>query len=161
MDLLNKESLLERYWKGETSTAEDTMLKELSSQHPDLFSTEELKYFQGLQNFRELSLPENFAASIIEEDLVAKTPALPNRNLKFFLRIAAAILFCGAITWSVLWTKATPSSRFADVETEEAYIATQKALALISTKMAKVKSVTNALEKFESTQQKIKSSTLK
>lgn len=159
MDLQNKESLLQRYWKGETSPADEAMLKELSGQHPELFSSEELNYFKGLQQFNEVKLPTDFAAIIIEQDMLGQVKPMPPRNFKFILRIAAAILFFGAISWSVLWMTNKPSSRFADAETEEAYIAAKKSLALISSKMAKLKSVTNALDKFEGTKLKIKNST--
>ena len=103
MDYKYIEQLLERYWEGETTLQEESILRTFFSQ-PDMPEVpEEIRKYQALfvcEMQKEEPLGEDFDARILEqigEAPVAKTVSLRNRLMPLFkaAAIVAIILTLG------------------------------------------------------------------
>ena len=162
MDLQSKTSLMEKYWLGESSTGEEAQLMSLFKSHPDLFSDEEKRYLGSITDLQRLKLPTDFGKNVMANlsDEPAKKTSF--RLPAYVMQLAAALLLLIGVAWGISqYRQAAPTQKFADATTQQAYDEARQALFLISQKMAKVKSVTAAFGKFETTQEKIKLTTQK
>lgn len=129
MELANIEQLLEKYFEGETTTAEEIQLKQY-------FSTEQVA--AHLEHYKPLF--DYFAAE--KEEQFKPTLSLKAKKRLTIARIslAASVVFLiGTLTF--LNYKPTPSPQVAHTELgsfetpEEAFEETQKVLALLSEKV--------------------------
>ncbi len=161
MELPTKERLMEKYWMGESTSADEDALKALSLKRPELFSAEELNYLNGIHQVQELTLGEDFGKNLVDEFVEAeKEEAISSQVIpiwkKSWMRVAASIILLIGMLFS--FQQFNSSKILSDLSAEEvaAYEETKEALLLISQKMNKIKSVTAAFAKFDETQAKIK-----
>ena len=162
MDLANKEALLAKFWKGMTSVTEEAALKKLCQDRPELFTSDEQMLLNSLSEMSQLKLSADFGKQVLAAEMAKEQSSLKNSGRRislpsYLLRIAAAVLFLIAISWSVQKWSADPLVDNSPETIEAEFQEAQQALLLIASKMSKVKSVTTALGKFQTTHDKIKS----
>lgn len=166
------DNLLEKYWAGETSLAEETQLREyfsgatVSEQHRPFAAV-----FDYQNEINNATLPDGFEAALLAEIKDRPNTALLRsiRPRHRWLAVAAAVLFL--LSASVFFLKKpVPSNNLADTclpdrqvphliingkiyyptTEEEAYQLTKQALLLVSSKMTKQpKATIKSLKKIE------------
>ncbi|MEM1119841.1 MAG: hypothetical protein AAGJ18_05295 [Bacteroidota bacterium] len=143
----------QKYWKGESSAAEETML--LKSDLSEL-TEEEKEHFAMIQQFQKQSLDADFEKGLLEK-IEVKPAKIRRLNPSFLLKIAAAIALLLSVYW--IYEPAAileETNEIAAIEDpEEAYEVTKQALLLISEKLNKANTVNVGIDKFETTRQKI------
>lgn len=158
MDSQIKEQLLKLYWQGTSTPEQDEQLRNLAATKPELFSEEERELFLGIQNLQELSLNLSFE-DIVKEDSETHVVSIAKPWTAQLWKAAAALILLLGVAWGMSkYNTPVNNKPLVDAETLEAYETAQKALALISTKMLKIKSVTSAFDQFDSTTNRIKKS---
>lgn len=159
MDFKNKsallQSLLDRYWKAETSLEEEGRLKESLSKEKGDLSPSEFQYFKNIKQFSELELSPDFEQRILLA--IDKKESLTIRQLFFrhASKIAASLLLLVAsMAGFSYWTAQEQAKELA---TKEAFETAKQSLLLMSAKLNKgTTATTYKLSKFTTTQQKIK-----
>ena len=116
-------SLLEKYWQGETSLAEEKQIKEYFKQHPDLSA--EGQYFRETASARK--------------EVSAKAFEHPGRKRKLvWLSVAAAVLIA-VMTLPFVFNHETTQDQFAVDNPTEAYEITRASLMMVSNGLNKGK----------------------
>lgn len=156
MDSNKKKQQTEKYWEGLSSLEEEKLLqKDYRSDEGETAA-----YFQQLEAFSKLTLPEEKKQQLLHQ-LEEKTTA-KKRFLKpfFMLKMAAVIACClGASIWLFQLDnkviEPVHTATISKAEQEKAFEITKQALMLVSAKLNKASKVTVALDKFEAAQAKI------
>lgn len=146
MELIRIEALLEKYFEGETNSAEENELKNYFSS-PDV--APHLEQYQSMFGYFSLAKQQRF------EQKITKLPNQGNkkRNLAWFSIAASVLVFFGVGTF--VYFNQEPNQSGPDLGTydnpEEAFRETQKALALLSQNVnAGIESV-QYIQEYEST----------
>jgi hypothetical protein len=137
---LQTEQLLEKYWRGETSVAEEQLIKAYFQQHPD--ESMEGQYF-GLAAS---------AASVIPEKAF-EHPGIKRRRI--WLSAAAAILI-GLISIPFIINNEKSPEPYAVQDPMEAFEVTRASLQMVSNGLNKGKIYSKELTKFNEAKQIIK-----
>lgn len=162
METKKQSELVEKYWNGATTVAEE---KALLNSSLDGVEEEEKMHFIQLKEFTKLSIEEGF-----ETSLMAKIATQNEGNIRrlmppVFWKIAAVILVGLSAYWlyEPMMEMEAPKQQLAALEEdpEKAFEVTKQALLLISAKLNKATSVDIPLEKFEETRAKITEESLK
>ena len=154
MDFKQVEPLLDKYWAGETTLAEETVLKQFfqfGNVPPHLLQYRELFLDEDEEINPELGAAFN---QQIRAKLVQKTKKKP----RVWLRIAAIGLVLIGLSVVAFQTTLAPVELTAEdtySDPKEALEETKKAFALISTNWEKGETQANSLRNFDRTQQKI------
>ncbi len=152
MDWKNKK-IVDKYWKAESSLAEEQQLKEAAANAIESEKGKEGQYFNALKSFSELSLDASF-----EEELLKKISTQQKARPRLFSymairNIAASILLVTGATYSVLFVQNQQQKAIAS---ELAFEEAKSALLLMSAQLNKGTSSTYTIRKFSTTQQKLK-----
>ena len=155
MEAKNQSELVKKYWKGESSAAEE---KELLKSDLSNLEEKEGRHFQQIRDFSKMSLGPEFEAEIMAKIERESTP-VRRLNPRILLRVAAAVFVC--LSMYFLYQpleQTTEETQLAALEEdpEKAFEITKQALLLVSAKLNKASKVALPLDKFEETQTKIK-----
>lgn len=137
---LRIEKLLEKYWKGETSVAEEKAIREHFRQHPDL--SMEGQYFRKSNSNRAIAQLREF-----------KHPGRIRKRI--WISIAAAVSI-GLLSLPFVIQRETTRDQFAIKDSKEAYEITKKALLMVSEGLNEGRVYTRELTKFNEAEEKIK-----
>ena len=107
--------LLEKYWEGTTSLAEEKEVKEYFKQNPSL--SEDGSYFRQLERSAAVSAKANFRH--------------PAANRRWWLSAAASLLIGSGVALAV-FLQYEKQDEFAVEDPQEAYEVTKKALMMLS-----------------------------
>ena len=124
--------LLEKYWQGETSVEEETLIKEYFESNPD--QSPEGIYFENIEAKKGNKSEKSFEH--------------PGRKIRrIWLSVAAAILI-GLIAVPFIFNNKTTSDQFAVEDPKEALEITRASLMMISDGLNKGKTYSKELTKF-------------
>lgn len=128
---LQIEKLLEKYWEGETSLAEEKLLKEYFKSNPG--QSTEAQFFGKIVS--------------AQSEQSAKVFGHPGKTRRLtWLSIAAAALI-GLMTIPFIFNNETPRERFAVEDPKEAFEITRASLMMVSEGLNKGKTYSNELNK--------------
>lgn len=152
MEPKNIEKLLEKYWEGETSSAEEEAIKNFFLKEPvPAHLKKEAALFNYYSNEREVK----FKDQAFDRKLTNKIQAMKISQFSW-LKIAAAFLLLFASIFVVykLGKTADPGEKIADntvtyEDPEIAYQETKKALLMISAKLNAPEKYTNEISKID------------
>ena len=137
---LQTEKLLEKYWSGETSVAEEKMIKAYFQQHPE--ASLEASYFEKLNTEASKKPGRSF-----------EHPG--NKNRRIWLSVAAAILI-GLISIPFIINSEKAPEPYAVQDPMEAFEVTRASLQMVSNGLNKGKTYSKELTKFNEAKQIIK-----
>lgn len=156
MEAKKQSGLAKKYWKGESTLAEEKALLKSSLKG---VSSDEKEHFEQLKKFSTLSLETDFELGIM--DKIGEEKQAIRRSLIPYIvwKIAAVVVF-GLSTYFlyqpiVTEVDAPQLVAFEKEDPEKAFEMTKQALLLISTKLNKASKVDLPLNKFEETRKKI------
>jgi len=151
MDYNKYKKLIEKYWAGETSEAEEQWLFSKENTFPA--EAEESKYFEQIGQYRQLDSGKDFSYLFADEAQDRQSPIIP----LFFWRVAAVLLigFSLYFLYQPMDLNEPEAVLVAEEDPEKAYEVTRQALLLISQKLNKASELTVALDKFEEAKEKI------
>ena len=134
------EKLLEKYWTGETSIAEEKLIKEYFKQNPEL--SMEGQYFRN---------------TVSEQSIIpAKAYKHPGKKRRLaWISVAAAILI-GLMTLPFIFVNETAQEQFAVEDPAEALEITRTSLMMVSNGLNKGKMYSKELNKFNKIKTTIK-----
>lgn len=154
METKKQSEIVEKYWKGESTLAEERTL--LSSNLKGV-EEEERNHFETIKQFSDLTLGADFEADFLEK---ISTNDAPIRLLMPSLLLKIAAIFVLGLSLYFLYEPMQvleePTEIAAIEDPEEAYEVTKQALLLISEKLNKASAVDVGLDKFETARNKIK-----
>ena len=162
MELHKISQLLDQYWKGELSEAEENALKQaLLEQKPDLEGDlkEAAHWFKSAENYKDAIRP----SADFDDKLMAKIKSQSKPKEKWsWWKVAAAVLIMftlGYTAWKVpnVQPTQTVAENTAD-NPEKAFEETKATLALMASLMDNGKNQLESLELFQKAQEKIKNS---
>ena len=170
MDSQHIKLLLEKYWKGETTAKEEATIKVYLQTHPEEFEGMDIRFLDQIDKFSALSLGDDFTDSFMEgleneQDTGWRkvfTLSFLKSTTTTYRNIAATALIL--VTLSVIffsWNQNHKAALAQQAETQQAYEQAKEALMLISQQLNKGAAVTYSLDKFITTQEKIKTENLK
>ena len=119
-------SLLEKYWQGETSIAEEKLIKEYFKKHPDL--SIEGQYFGKTTSSRK--------------EVSAKAFEHPGRKRRLTWLSAAAAVLIILMSLPFIFNNETPQDQFAVDNPTEAFEITRASLMMVSNGLNKGKTFT-------------------
>lgn len=128
---LQIEQLLEKYWNGETSIAEETLIKEYFKEHPDLSMEEQ--YFGKVDSSRK--------------EVPTKAFEHPGRKRRLSWLSAAAAVLLVLMTLPFIFNNETQQEQFAVDNPTEAYEITRASLMMVSNGLNKGKTYSKELNK--------------
>jgi hypothetical protein len=137
---LQTEKLLEKYWRGETSVAEEKMIKTYYQQYPD--ESIEASYFEKLNTEASKKPGRSF-----------EHPGIKKRRI--WLSVAAAILI-GLISIPFIINSEKSPEPYAVEDPMEAFEVTRASLQMVSNGLNKGKIYSKELTKFNEAKQIIK-----
>jgi len=137
---LQTEKLLEKYWRGETSVAEEKMIKAYFQQHPE--ASLEASYFEKLNTEVSKKPGRSF-----------EHPGRKKRRI--WLSVAAAILI-GFISIPFIINSEKSPEPYAVQDPMEAFEVTRASLQMVSNGLNKGKTYSKELTKFNEATQIIK-----
>lgn len=149
MDWNRRKQLVEKYWKGETSTAEEASLKQVARNEDS--PKEEEEYFKLLDQFGNQTLGDDFEEQIMssiesKNDSWRMTP---------WMKMAATVLLVGGMALGISY-QSYQSKQIRQQEARIAFETTKMALMMVSSRLNKGTEATKlSLAKIEETQQKI------
>lgn len=153
MEAKKQSEIARKYWKGESSAAEEKAL--LKSDWIGL-SEEEKTHFEQIKQFSELTLDADFEENILKE--IQPQSAIIRPLIPSLVWKVAAIFVLG-LSFYWMYQPMPPmeeSTEIAAIEDpKEAYEVTKQALLLISEKLNKANNVELGLDKFEDARKKI------
>ncbi len=133
-------SLLEKYWQGETSVEEESLIKEYLKSNPD--QSPEGMYFENIETKKTVSSQKAFDH--------------PGRKIRrVWLSVAAAVLIV-LITIPFIFNNESAPDQFAVEDPTEALEITRASLMMISDGLNKGKTYSKELTKFSEAKQLIK-----
>ena len=130
---LQIEKLLEKYWNGETTVAEERLIKEYFRKNHSLTATGH--YFSNLDKAKQATSDNRFVH-----------PVSPSRSKKWYPAVAAAIML-GVIVTAFLFQPGNKQPQFAVDDPKEPYEVTRQALMMVSEGLNKGKTYSYELEK--------------
>lgn len=146
---LHINSLVELYWKGETSIEEEQMLRKLcqtsnefKKEFPDLSL-----YLESQSELLDVKVPSNLEANILKQTTKPKSTVKP---ILWFSGIAATLAL---LIWIV---PAQQNQGYTDQEVQQAYNETKNALFLLSNKMEEGNNYALKLSEFDKNHKKLK-----
>jgi len=137
---LQTEKLLEKYWRGETSVAEEKKIKAYFQQHPG--ETMEAQYFSNTAKAANVKSGKTF-----------EHPG--NKSRRIWLSVAAALLI-GLISIPFLLNQEKAPEPYAVQDPMEAFEVTRASLQMVSNGLNKGKTYSKELTKFNEATQIIK-----
>jgi len=158
MDLKRRKELIDKYWEGRTSLAEEHELKTaFSTSTPDDINEEDGLYFSTLSKFGQLETDTFFDDEILSKIRALDQPKPWQMRLRRYWQIAAAVALLLSVSIFLAKRSAPSMDDLAAVEDpREAFEITKQALLLISTELNKGATYTYALDEFNETLNKIK-----
>lgn len=127
------EKLIAKYWRGETSVAEEKLIREYFKKHPD--QSAESQYFGKVNALQYVHPDEKFEH--------------PGKSRRLaWLSVAAAILIL-LMSIPFFFNNSEPSDQFAVEDPREAFEITRASLLMVSNGLNKGKTVSNELVKFD------------
>lgn len=123
---LQTEKLLAKYWQGETSIAEEKLIKEYFKQNPDLSA--EGQYFRKTASSRQ--------------EVSNRTFEHPERKRRLTWLSAAAAVFIALLTLPFIFNNKAKQDQFAVDNPTEAYEITRASLMMVSNGLNKGKTFT-------------------
>lgn len=151
-------NLIEKYWEGNTSPAEEATLKTWYATNADGSDSETERYFSMLGNFNKIKSNPDISIELPENRDVRRKNA--QRKINFsYLRGIAALLVVG-LGFGLIWKMQTVNGVveeevFTQEEIQESYEEAKSALLLIAAKLNKGKDAVSELDKFSETRQRI------
>lgn len=148
--------LAEKYWKADTTVADEQELKKhITSSDDSTMDPQEVEYFKTLEQFSSIKLDDDF-----EDRFFAKIendkPSIPLFRRQW-IQIAASILLAVGIAGGMGFHTYKERQLARQQEAREAFEIAKSALFLVSEKMNKGSQYTmDGIRKFEETHQKIK-----
>jgi hypothetical protein len=146
---LHINSLVELYWKGETSIAEENTLRNLcktSDQFKKEFPDLSL-YLESQNELLDVKVPASLEANIL------KQTTKPNSTLKPILWFSGIAATLALFIWIV---PAQQSQDYTDQEVQQAYKETKNALFLLSNKIDEGNNYAFKLSEFDKNHKKLK-----
>ena len=137
------EQLLEKYWNGETTIAEERTIKEYFKKNPSITGTGH--YFSDLNKAKQEAPDSRFVH-----------PVLAGNNSNWYSAVAAAIMLGIVVTAFFFTQNNTKQTQFAVDDPKEAYEVTRQALMMVSEGLNKGKTYSYELEKFNEVKKIIK-----
>ena len=137
---LQTEKLLKKYWEGETTIAEERMIKEYFQKPAE--ESKEAQYFRNIETAAQLEPAENFMH--------------PNKRRKRIWLSAAAALIIGLISIPVIMNLEKEPDQFAVEDPMQAFEVTRASLQMVSKGLNKGKTYSKELTKFNEAKQIIK-----
>ena len=148
MELNKLNHLIEKYFEGETSLAEESHLEAI-------FNSKELppelevyrEFFQDKAELKAETLPVDFSAQVVQQIQKENAVIIKKNSLKSYLIRIAALFFLAASAW-FLYQQTENSTLYAssmkdtEASPEEAYQEAKDALLLVSQKLFKGKQIT-------------------
>lgn len=135
------EKLLEKYWKGETTIAEERLIKDYFKKHSD--DAVVAQYFNTLNN-----------ASLLEPSRAFTHPVM-RRKKRIWLSAAAAVIM-GLLSIPFMINLEKAPDQYAVEDPMQAYEVTRASLQMISDGLNKGKTYSKELTKFNEAKQIIK-----
>lgn len=158
MESNKRKQLLQKYWNGQTTTAEETALRNWYHQHADGSEPELEQYFNTLTDFSEIVPHQDFKIKLPENTSVRRINKASAFSLPKLQYIAAALIL--TIGLSVLWqtqkTPKPPTTIASEEEIKQSYNEAKAALLLIAAKLNKGKSAVGELDKFAKTTERVR-----
>lgn len=146
---LHINSLVELYWKGETSLEEEQILREVcqtstefKKEFPDLSI-----YLESQNELLDVKVPSRLQADILKQTTKPKSTAKP---ILWFSGIAATLAL---LIWIL---PAQQNQGYTDQEVQQAYNETKNALFLLSNKMDEGNNYALKLSEFDRNHKKLK-----
>ncbi len=154
MDSRRIETLLEKYWSGETTLQEEYEVKAYLKEYGLPTGTdEESSYFQLLSAYEQRELSSDFDAQVLTKIGHAKG----RYRLPSALKAAAGAAILIAACFFIYRYDTSRQLRLAELrEAREAFELTKKALFLVSSELNRGANFTKELEEFDLTVEKIK-----
>lgn len=137
------EKLLEKYWNGETTIAEEKLIKEYFKKNPSL--TGKGRYFADLDKAKQAVPNSRFVHPVSTE-----------KNKNWYPAVAAAIMLGIVVTAFLFNQNNTKQTQFAVDDPKEAYEVTRQALMMVSEGLNKGKTYSYELEKINEVKKIIK-----
>lgn len=152
MDSNQKQRLLDKYWKAETSNDEESVLK---GNFYELDNSEK-EYFKILNQLEESSLDESFDEALMHK---INTPrkisgwAVYKNNYKLMAASIVILMVSVLLVFNLKKDNVTPLA--AEDDPKKAFEMTKQALMMISSRLNKGTDYTNELVKFDQAKTKI------
>lgn len=129
-------SLTEKFWNAETTQEEEAFLKQLAETEDVALDPTEATYFTWINAQKQLSSQRPFTKPKQPE---VKIIRLPQKNSWLWAAAASVLLVVGLFWLSQIQRPAQSKSMMADTfeNPEEAWAATQQAIALVNAKLQK------------------------
>ncbi len=152
--------LVQKYWDGKTTPAEEATLKAWYIDHADGTDPETARYFSMLGNFATLKSDPNISFELPENTPVRRINEPSRFNYTYLSRIAAVLIVAMGLT--LIWkmqpnniNTATTEEVYTQEEIQQSYEEAKSALLLIASKLNKGKDAVGQLDKFSETKQRI------
>ncbi len=164
MDYKSISALLEKYWEGESTLAEEAALKAFFSEpHPDMPEDllEAAPLFQYLEEESAVRVPAEpeWDMSFMEETPVKTTPVVKIHPVKNWMKYAAIVLMAAGVGYGLKQHQASRRIAMEQLKEEEearqAFIETKRALALLSRNLNKGTEKMQALSYFNTATEKL------
>ncbi len=153
MDLKQKQSLLDEYWKAETSIEEESVLKQEAKGN----DSPEAQYFDILSRFDDIKLDDSFDDNFMKKTIPTDKTSTWDVYRNSYKLIAASIVIVLAsmlLIFSIQQEKAKPLAM--EDDPKKAFEMTKQALMMISSRLNKGTEYTKELGLFDHTKSKIK-----
>lgn len=175
MDSEKTKWLSDKYWKSESSIAEEQELRKIAQdkEQTKALAPEESAYFNVLNEVDNLKLDESFEKSLFQKiereeslnkslSLLARGKNLWQGTYSSLVRIAATVLIILASGMIIYNASQQRKEAIAQKEAREAFEVTKQALLLVSAKLNKGASyTTDVIGKFDEAQQKVRGTNAK
>ena len=152
----NKKDLLEKYWKGETTVAEENWLRQHLKDLPNADDPEAEQLFKQLDQFAELSLDPAFGENFMDSVAEPTTKIIPIWK-RFYSIAAGLVLLIGCCFVISIYLQPAPAPVLAaEEDPEKAYQMATEALLLMSSKLNTASEYTAELSRFNDAAEIIK-----
>lgn len=160
MESNKRKQLLQKYWLGQTTLAEETTLREWYRLHADGTEPELEKYFNTLTDFSEIVPDPDFKIKLPENNHVRRINRTATSKFSILQKIAAVLIvaFGFSIAWQMYKEDTSREEvRVSQTEIEQSYEEAKAALLLIASKLNKGKDTVSELNRFSETTERVKS----
>ena len=155
MDSKKIESLLNKYWDGNSTPEEEEWLGQLVRGNKEIeLGDEDRGYFEMLNKYRTQYLPDSFELAVLNR---IKENQRRGKMRRFFSIAAVGLIFLTG-GFILVQESVTDQNRVAELqEAREAFELTKQALFVLSSELNRGASFTQELEQFDETFEKLKS----
>ena len=153
MESQNARTLMQKYWSGDTSPAEEAVLQRMAWEGSPELQEEEIEFLRNLQQYAEVDLPQEF-----DDELLSKLELRSRSSwIRPWLRVAAVaviLISAGFLVWHAGGQKQKKLAQ--QEEARRAFELTKQALYLVSSELNRGASFAQELEVFDEIVEKIK-----